>query len=72
MIGMYEYDYLFSRPSALALTFLIPLAITLFQLSTFITVIAITGAIAGGLQGIIIISAFWKPEFMVKENRNIT
>ncbi len=60
MIGMYEYDYLFSRPSALALTFLIPLAITLFQLSTFITVIAITGAIAGGLQGIIIISAFWK------------
>ncbi len=60
MIEMYEYDYLLPRPFALALTFLIPLAITLFKLSTFITVIAITGAIAGGLQGIIIIATFWK------------
>lgn len=60
MMEMYEYDYLFPKPFALALTFVIPLAITMFKLSTFITIIAITGAIAGGLQGIIIIATFWK------------
>lgn len=56
----YEYDYAFSRPIALLLTFSIPLFITAFSLSTFVPIIAITGAIAGGLQSILIIFTFWK------------
>lgn len=60
MIEMYEYDYLFPRSSALLLTFTVPLLIALFSLSTFISVIALTGAIAGGLQIILVIFTFWK------------
>jgi len=77
MIEMYEFDYSFSKPLALLLTFIIPLIITLLKLSTFIAVIAITGAVAGGLQGIIIIFTFWKakllgermPEFSLKPHK---
>ncbi len=56
----YEYDYAFPRSAALLLTFSVPLLITLFSLSTFIPIIAITGAIAGGVQSILIIFTFWK------------
>ncbi|MDO8510782.1 MAG: aromatic amino acid transport family protein [Nanoarchaeota archaeon] len=74
LIEMYEYDYLFPRSYALLLTFTIPLLIALFSLSTFISVIALTGAIAGGLQVILIIFTFWKarnggertPEYSLK------
>ena len=72
---MYEYDYAFPRSAALVLTFSIPLLITFFSLSTFIPIIAITGAIAGGLQAILIIFTFWKarsggertPEYSLKK-----
>ena len=60
LIEMYEYDYIFPRSAALVLTFSVPLLITLFSLSTFIPIIAITGAIAGGVQSILIIFTFWK------------
>ena len=74
LIEMYEYDYLFARSSAFLLTFSLPLFITLFSLSTFIPIIAVTGAIAGGLQAILIIFTFWKarrggertPEYSLK------
>jgi len=75
LIEMYEYDYAFHRSAAMLLTFSIPLLITLLSLSTFITIIAITGAIAGGLQAILIIFTFWKarsggertPEYSLKK-----
>ncbi|MBI2582019.1 amino acid permease [Candidatus Woesearchaeota archaeon] len=60
LIEMYEYDYALRHSSALILTFFIPLTITLFSLSTFISIIALTGAVAGGLQVILIIFTFWK------------
>jgi len=74
LIEMYEYDYLFSKTSALLFTFSVPLLIALLSLSNFITVIAITGAIAGGLEAILIIFTFWKarhygdrvPEYSLK------
>ncbi len=77
LIGMYEYDYAFPHSAALLLTFSIPLLITLFSLSTFITIIAITGAIAGGVQAILIIFSYWKakvkgdrtPEFSLKTHK---
>jgi len=74
LIEMYEYDYIFPRSAALVLTFSVPLLITLFSLSTFIPIIAITGAIAGGVQSILIIFTYWKakikgervPEYSLK------
>lgn len=74
LIEMYEYDYVFSHSLALALTLSIPLLVTMLKLSTFITVVALTGAVAGGLQSILIIFMFWKakkrgervPEYSLK------
>lgn len=61
---VYEYDYFFSRRKALLVAFSIPVLVTIFKLSTFITVIAITGAVAGGLEGILIILMYWKAKFL--------
>lgn len=79
LVETYQYDYLFSHTKALLLTFSIPLLIVLFSLSSFITVIAVTGAIAGGLEGILITLAYWKarrigerkPEYSLKYNHKI-
>lgn len=60
LIEMYEYDYIFPQSAALLLTFSVPLLITIFSLATFIPIIAITGAIAGGVQAILIIFSYWK------------
>ncbi|MBT4651733.1 amino acid permease [Candidatus Woesearchaeota archaeon] len=64
---MFEYDYNFSRRISLLLTFSIPLLITLLKLSSFIMVLGITGAIAGGLDGILIVLMYWKAK--LKGNR---
>jgi len=77
MVEMYEYDYLISRTKSLLLTFSVPLFISVFSLSTFITVIGITGALAGGLMGILIILSYWKaktlgdrkPEYSLKTHK---
>lgn len=63
---MYTYDYNFPKWAALILTLLFPLFIALFELTTFITVIGITGAIGGGIDGILIILSHWK----IKKLRN--
>ncbi len=76
---MYEYDYHFSKNTALFLTLSVPLLITALNLSTFITVIAVTGAVAGGLEGILIIFTFWKarllgdrkPEFLLGQYKTL-
>lgn len=61
---VYEYDYLLSRSKALLLTFSVPVVITAFGLSTFIGVIAITGAVAGGIEGILIILMYGKAKLL--------
>src|SRR3989344_1251345 len=74
---VYEYDYKISRKAAFLLTFPLPLLIVLLNLTTFFTVIGITGAIAGGLEGILIILMYWKakllgdrkPEYLLKPYR---
>ncbi|MBU0470298.1 MAG: amino acid permease [Nanoarchaeota archaeon] len=60
LVEMYEFDYHLSRRKALLLAFSLPLIITLFKLSTFIAVIATTGAIAGGFEGILILLMYQK------------
>jgi amino acid permease len=57
---MYHYDYKLSHQTSLLLTFSLPLMVVLFDLTTFITVLGVTGAIAGGLDGILVILMFWK------------
>ncbi|MDP3699036.1 MAG: aromatic amino acid transport family protein [Nanoarchaeota archaeon] len=79
LIETYEYDYAFPHSTAVLLTFSIPLLITLFSLSTFIAIIALTGAVAGGLQAVLLIFTFWKarlggdrvPEYALGEYRII-
>jgi len=71
---MYEYDFKWKRKYALLATLGVPLIFVLLDLSSFITVIAVTGGIAGGIDGILIVLAYWKarlggdrrPEFKVK------
>jgi len=60
LVEMYHYDYKLSHRVSLFLTFSLPLAIVLFDLTTFITVLGVTGAIAGGLDGILVILMYWK------------
>ncbi len=77
LLEIYKYDYYLSNTKALLLTFSIPLLITLLKLSTFISVIAVTGAVAGGLEGILIILSYWKakllgerkPEYSLKSHK---
>jgi len=79
LIESYHYDYKFSRFTSFLLVFSVPLIITLFDLTTFITVLGITGAFAGGLEGILVTLMYWKskklgkrkPEFSLKYHRFI-
>lgn len=60
LVELYEYDYQINRKLALFLAFSLPLLILLFNLTSFIAIIGITGAIAGGIEGIIIVLMYWK------------
>lgn len=57
---IYHFDYNLSRAKAVALVLLPPLLITLLKLTTFISVLGITGAIAGGFDGILIVLMYWR------------
>ncbi len=57
---VYQYDYGISRKKALLLTLSIPLLIAGFNLTTFLSALAITGAIGGGLDGILVVLMYWK------------
>lgn len=57
---MYTYDYLLSRRWALLLTFLLPFILAMLGLSTFFIIIAVAGAVAGGLEGILLMLMYWK------------
>ncbi|MBI2666785.1 amino acid permease [Candidatus Woesearchaeota archaeon] len=60
LLGMYTYDYAFSRWKASLLTFLIPFLIAFFNLTDFIRVIDTSGTVAVGLVGILIVLMYWK------------
>ena len=60
LVEVYHFDYKLSRRLALGLTFIVPLVIVLFNLTSFIAVIGITGVISGGLDGILVTLMYWK------------
>lgn len=57
---MYHYDFKLSPVLSLFLTLIVPLLITYFGVATFLTVLGITGAVSGGLQGILLIFMYWR------------
>jgi len=66
LLEMYHFDYKLPRAVAAAATFLVPLLISFFNLTTFITVLGITGTISGGIDGIVIVLMYWKAKLLGK------
>ena len=72
----YHYDYKLNRTLAWGLTCFVPLIIALSGLTTFIQIIGISGVIAGGLEGVLIVLMAVKakklgdrkPEYSIKIN----
>jgi tyrosine-specific transport protein len=60
LVEVYHFDYKLSRKWALGLTFIVPLILVLFNLTSFIAILGITGVIAGGLDGILVTLIYWK------------
>ena len=60
LVEMYHYDFGLSRRWSLFITLALPLLATVINLTTFVTVIGLAGAIAGGVDGILIVLAYWK------------
>jgi len=77
---MYEYDYHLKKIWAFFLTVIPPIIIAISGLTHFIAVIGFTGAIAGGVDGILVMLAYWKakrnsqrkPEYKLKIGKFIT
>jgi len=77
---MYIYDCGISKHTAFFLTVIPPLIIALLDITSFITVIAFAGAVAGGIDGILIMLAYWKakkkgerkPEYSLTISRTLT
>ena len=73
---MYIYDYKINKNTAWALTCIIPFIISLSNVTDFIQVIGMTGVVAGGIDGILIVimairakkMGDRKPEYTVKIN----
>ena len=57
---LYQYDFKLTRKKSLLLTFALPLLLVIFGLKSFISIILISGAVAGGLEGILIVLMYWK------------
>jgi len=74
LLWMYHYDYKMNKWLALLLTLIIPLIIALSGVTSFIQVLAVTGSLAGGLEGILIIlthraaqrNSERKPEYTIR------
>lgn len=73
---MYNYDYKLGRHLSWGLTVFIPLLIAFSGFTTFIKAIGISGVIAGGVEGALIIFMVWqakwmgerKPEYSIRIN----
>jgi tyrosine-specific transport protein len=59
MKEIYIYDYNLNKFLSWGLTVFVPLIIFLAGASSFIKVIGITGALAGGIDGVLIVLMFW-------------
>ena len=76
---MYSYDYKINKNLAWVLTCFIPLGLFLIGIRNFIETISIAGAVAGGLDGILIALILWKakkhgdrkPEFSIRYDKII-
>jgi len=60
MIEFYQFDYHLNHGVAVLITFLLPIIIVLLNVTSFIAILGLTGGIAGGLEGILIILMFVK------------
>ncbi|MFC1698246.1 aromatic amino acid transport family protein [Nanoarchaeota archaeon] len=75
LLWVYHLDLGINRKLSFILTLAFPLALALSGLTSFIAAIAIAGAFAGGLQGILVVLMYWKakkygdrsPEFEIKD-----
>lgn len=76
LIWMYQYDYRMKKIVAWALALSVPLFVVFSQVVGFIEILTITGAFAGGIEGILIVLAHRaaqkkserKPEYTVKSS----
>ncbi|MBI2112630.1 hypothetical protein HYT52_03800, partial [Candidatus Woesearchaeota archaeon] len=68
LVEMYEFDYKFKHRTALLLTLIVPMVVVLLGLTTFINVLGFSGAIAGGLDGILIILMYWRAKTLGNRN----
>lgn len=64
LLEMYQFDYGTSRKAALLLTFIFPLLVAVFKLTTFIAILGITGVFSGGLDGILVVLMYWKAKLL--------
>ncbi|MEK6950972.1 MAG: aromatic amino acid transport family protein [Nanoarchaeota archaeon] len=64
LLEMYQFDYGVSRNPALLLTFIFPLLVAVFKLTTFIAILGITGVFSGGLDGILVVLMYWKAKLL--------
>ncbi len=55
LVEVYEFDYHLNHTLAVVITFALPILIVFLNVTSFIGILALTGGIAGGLEGIIII-----------------
>lgn len=69
---MYDYDYNLSKTKAWLLTCFVPLGLFLAGIKSFIATIGVTGSIAGGIEGILIITMFWKAKKLGKRKPEYT
>ncbi len=70
---MYEEDYRIPHVWAFLLTITVPVILILLGIHSFIKILGVTGALAGGLEGILLLLTYWnarkhgqrKPEYEV-------
>ncbi|MEM4246962.1 MAG: aromatic amino acid transport family protein [Candidatus Woesearchaeota archaeon] len=71
---MYEYDYGLNPLLSFVVTLSVPVLLILAGIHSFIKILGLTGALAGGLEGILLLLTYWKarghgqrkPEYEVK------
>lgn len=61
---VYHYDYKLSPTLSFFLTLLFPFLIAVFGLATFMAVLGFTGAVSGGLEGLLVIFMHWKARLL--------
>ena len=59
-----KYDFKLSSVASFFLTLIIPLLIAVFGVASFLTILGITGAVSGGLQGILLVFMYWKAKLL--------